>query len=55
MNGTKLSHFSMLMLNAAKESKVSPSRISFKASVQALRQWEPMLDRKDLEARERRR
>jgi hypothetical protein len=44
----------LLMLNAAKESKVSPSRISFKASVQALRQWEPMLNRRDLEARERR-
>jgi len=45
----------LLMLNAAKESKVSPSRISFKASVQALRQWEPMLNRRNLEARERRR
>ena len=45
----------LLMLNAAKERKVSQRRISFKASVQALRQWEPMLNRRDLDARERRR
>jgi hypothetical protein len=43
----------LLMLNAAKQTNVSPRRISFKASVQALRQWEPMLNRNDLEARER--
>ncbi len=45
----------LLMLNAAKERNVSQRRISFKASVQALRQWEPMLNRRDLKARERRR
>ena len=45
----------LLMLNAAKERNVSQRRISFKASVQALRQWEPMLNRRYLEARERRR
>jgi hypothetical protein len=45
----------LLMLNAAIDKGLSPSRISFKASVQALRQWEPVLNRKDLEARERRR
>ena len=43
----------LLMLNAAKQIDVSPRRISFKASVQALRQWEPMLNRNNLEARER--
>ena len=43
----------LLMLNAAKQTDVSPRRISFKASVQALRQWEPMLNRNDLDARER--
>jgi hypothetical protein len=45
----------LLMLNAAKQTNVSPRRISFKASVQALRQWEPMLNRNDLEVRERKR
>jgi len=45
----------LLMLKAAEDCKVSQRRISFKASVQALRQWEPMLNRKDLDARERRR
>ena len=45
----------LLMLNAAKQTNASPRRISFKASVQALRQWEPMLNRNDMEARERRR
>ncbi len=45
----------LLMLNAAKQANVLPRRISFKASVQALRQWEPMLNRNDLEARERQR
>jgi len=45
----------LLMLNAAKQVEVSPRRISFKASVQALRQWEPMLNRNDMEARERQR
>jgi len=45
----------LLMLHAAKESDVSQRRISFKASVQALRQWEPILNRRDLEACERRR
>jgi hypothetical protein len=45
----------LLMLNAAKQAKVSQRRISFKASVQALRQWEPILNRNDMEARERKR
>jgi len=45
----------LLMLNAAKQVKASPRRISFKASVQALRQWEPMLNRNDLNARQRQR
>ncbi len=45
----------LLMLNAAKQINVLPRKISFKASVQALRQWEPMLNRNDLEARERQR
>lgn len=45
----------LLMLNAAKERNVSQRRISFKASVQALRQWEPMLNRNDLGVRERQR
>ena len=45
----------LLMLNAAKQAEVSPRRISFKASVQALRQWEPMLNRNDIEAQERQR
>jgi hypothetical protein len=45
----------LLMLNAAKQAGVLPRRISFKASVQALRQWEPVLNRNDLEARERQR
>ena len=42
----------LLMLNAAKQANVSPRRIRFKASVQALRQWEPMLNRKHLKAGE---
>jgi hypothetical protein len=45
----------LLMLNAAKQVQLSPRRISFKASVQALRQWEPMLNQNDMEARERQR
>ena len=43
----------LLMLAAAKQVNVSPRQISFKASVQALRQWEPMLSRNHLSARER--
>ena len=45
----------LLMLSAAKQASVLPRRISFKASVQALRQWEPMLNRNDLKACERQR
>lgn len=45
----------LLMLSAVKDREVSPRQISFKASVQALRQWEPMLNRNDLEERERQR
>jgi hypothetical protein len=45
----------LLMLSAAKQTRVSQRRISFKASVQALRQWEPMLNRNDIEVRERQR
>jgi hypothetical protein len=38
----------LLMVNAAKQANLSPHRMSFKASVQALRQWEPILNRKEL-------
>ena len=43
-----------LMLNAANQVAQPPRRISFKGSLQALRQWEPLLSRKDFNAHERR-
>jgi len=45
----------LLMSDAAKEAKQSPRQISFKASIQALRQWEPLFNRMDMNDRERRR
>lgn len=45
----------LLMVDAAQTVELSARRISFKASVQALRQWEPQLNRADLNDRERRR
>ena len=45
----------MLMVDAAKEAKQPPRRISFKASIQALRQWEPLFNQTGLKERERRR
>ena len=38
----------LLMLEAADESNIKPRQISFKASMQALRQWEPQLNRAEL-------
>ncbi len=45
----------LLMFDAANEAKQPPRRISFKASIQALRQWEPLFNRTDLQNHERRR
>jgi hypothetical protein len=45
----------LLMVDAAKEAQLAPRRISFKASIQALRQWEPQLNRKGLNKQELRR
>ena len=45
----------LLMFDAANEAKQPPRRISFKASIQALRQWEPLFNRADLQNHERRR
>jgi hypothetical protein len=45
----------LLMNNATKSANVVRRQISFKASVQALRQWEPALNRQDVSCRERRR
>ena len=45
----------LLMVDAAKVAALPPRRISFKAGVQALRQWEPQLNRMDLKGRERQR
>ncbi len=45
----------MLMLSAANEANLQPRRLSFKASIQALRQWEPQLNRVSLNEQERRR
>lgn len=44
-----------LMLDAAEAVDQLPRQISFKASVQALRQWEPLLNRPGLKAREQHR
>ena len=45
----------LLMVDAANAVQQAPRRISFKASIQALRQWEPQLNRKDLNEQELRR
>ena len=45
----------LLIVDAAKEARQQPRRISFKASIQALRQWEPLFNRMDLSNLERRR
>ena len=44
----------LLMLKASKQKGISPRNISFKASVQALRQWEPLL-KADMKLSERNR
>jgi len=44
----------LLMLKASKQKGISPRTISFKASVQALRQWEPLL-KPDMKLSERNR
>ena len=38
----------LLMCDAAQKAEKSPRQISFKATIQALRQWEPLLNRSDL-------
>jgi hypothetical protein len=43
------------MFEAATAVEQLPRRFSFKASIQALRQWEPLFNRIDLKDRERRR
>ena len=45
----------LLMNNAGRSASLARRQISFKASVQALRQWEPALSRQDVGTRERRR
>jgi hypothetical protein len=45
----------LLMFEAAIAVEQLPRRFSFKASIQALRQWEPLFNRIDLKDRERRR
>lgn len=45
----------LLIFDAARDVMQSPRQISFKASMQALRQWEPLLNRLDISERERRR
>jgi hypothetical protein len=45
----------LLMFEAATAVEQLPRRFSFKASIQALRQWEPLFNRIDLKDRERRR
>lgn len=45
----------LLMFDAARAVSKPPRQISFKASIQALRQWEPLLNRNDLSTRERQR
>ena len=44
-----------LMLESAKQKNISPRKISFKASLQALRQWEPEYSRPSIDAKEIRR
>lgn len=43
-----------LIVDAANAVECAPRRISFKASIQALRQWEPQLHRRAADASERR-
>jgi Transposase DDE domain len=45
----------LLMLDAADQAQTAPRRISFKASIQALRQWEPQFNKAITDAREQRR
>lgn len=45
----------LLVLDAVAQAKQSPRQIGFKASLQALRQWEPWLNNAELPERERRR
>ncbi|MEJ1372329.1 MAG: IS4 family transposase [Candidatus Sedimenticola sp. (ex Thyasira tokunagai)] len=45
----------LLMLDAAGAVDQRPRQISFKATIQALRQWEPLFNRTDINDRERRR
>ena len=45
----------LLMVDAANTTNQSPRRISFKATLQALRHWEPLFNRTDLKSLERRR
>ncbi|GGC94699.1 hypothetical protein [Halopseudomonas salina] len=45
----------LLMNNAGKSANLARRQISFKASVQALRQWEPALNRRGVGCREKRR
>jgi len=41
------------MFDAAQKAKQPPRRLSFKATIQALRQWEPLLNRQGLKLLER--
>lgn len=45
----------LLMCNAASKAQLRPRQISFKASVQALRQWETLLNKADMSDSEKRR
>lgn len=45
----------LLMFDAAEKAATLPRRLSFKATIQALRQWEPLLNRRDLKRAERER
>ena len=45
----------MLMVEAAQKAEKTPRQISFKATIQALRQWEPLLNRSGLKKQERNR
>ena len=45
----------LLMFDAAEKIAKPPRRISFKATIQALRQWEPLLNRSGLKRQERER
>lgn len=45
----------ILIFDAAEVAMHSPRQISFKTSMQALRQWEPLFNRLDMNDQERRR